>query len=496
MAEANLKLRAARTLKWNSIDRFSSQLLYAVVGVVLANVVSKADFGLVGVILMFQAFAILFVDSGFGTALLQRKNPTQTDYSTVFWFNIGISAAIYIILFFCATPIAHIFGSRMELVAMSRVMFLTFIFTALSIVQTNRLMKQMDVRQIAIANIISQITSGALAIGLALYGYGAWSIVWQSVSQAAIKSGWLWVTGHWTPSFKFSGKSLKQMTKVGTGVFSSTLLNVASLNAYTFVIGLLYPMAMLGVYTQADKWSKMGYASLSQIFNTTFLPILAAFQDNIQRFRRAIRKSNRVCAFIACPVTGALIIMAQPLFHLLFGTKWDAAIPLFQILTLRGLLIVLIAQANTYILALGKSGRFVTAELVKDILMVGAIFATIPFGSVEALIWGQLAATALTYIYVLATTCQSIRCRIVDFIIDLLPYALLTLALMAACLPLIHSSIAAALQLLIIAVAGIALYCATLWVCRSVILREALQYAFGRFLHRNKIAQSATNAPN
>lgn len=485
MEEQNLKLRTARTLKWNTVDRLSSQVLYAVVGVVLANVVSKADFGLVGVILMFQAFAVLFVDSGFGTALLQKKTPTQTDYSTIFWFNSGISLIIYILLFFCAVPIAHLFGNRMELVAMSRVMFLTFIFTALSIVQTNRLMKRMDVKHIAIANIISQVFSGGLGIGLALSGFGAWALVWQSVSQAAIKSAWLWITGRWWPRLRFSIASLKTMTRVGAGVFSSTLLNVASLNAYTFVIGIFYPMATLGVYTQADKWSKMGYASLSQIFNTTFLPLLARFQEDTARFLRAMRKANRVCAFIACPATGALVVMATPLFHLLFGDKWDAAIPLFQILTLRGLLIVLISQANTYLLALGKSGRFVMAEIVKDSLMVAAIFATLPFGTVEALVWGQLTATALTYFYVLAATCRAAGSSPFAFLRDMAPYALLTTGVMGTARFTMLLQLHPVVTLLIQAIGGALFYCGVLWLFRSVILREAVAYAFGRWLHRN-----------
>ena len=486
MSEQNLKLRTARTLKWNSIDRFSSQLLYAVVGVVLANVVSKADFGLVGVILMFQAFAVLFVDSGFGTALLQKKEPSQTDYSTVFWFNTAISVAIYIILYFLATPISHLFGDRSELIPMSRVMFLTFIFTALSIVQTNRLMKLMDVRQIAIANVISQIASGGLGIGLALGGYGAWALVWQSVSQAAIRTAWLWMAGKWVPQFVCSRSSFKTMIRVGAGVFSSCLLNVASLNAYTFVIGIFYSMSTLGVYTQADKWSKMGYASLSQIFNTTFLPLLARFQDNATHYRRVLRKANRVCAFLLCPVSGALIVMAQPLFHLLFGTKWDAAVPLFQILTARGILIVYISQANNYLLALGKSGRFVTAEIVKDVLMVAAIFAALPFATVEALVWGQFAATLLTYFYVLHTTCRITGLSVWAFLADMAPYTLLTLLLMAAVHLYTLLPLPPALLLTAQGATGIILYILILYLCRSVILRDALHYALGRFMRRNK----------
>lgn len=142
--ESELKLKTARTLKWNTIDKVSSQVLYAVTGVILANVLSKSDFGLVGAMLVFQAFASLFVESGFSSALIQKKEPTETDYCSVLYFNLGMSIAIYAILWFCAPLIADIFGDE-RLVGLSRVMFLSFILNATAIVQTNRLMKQMTV---------------------------------------------------------------------------------------------------------------------------------------------------------------------------------------------------------------------------------------------------------------------------------------------------------------------------------------------------------------
>ncbi|MDE6023125.1 MAG: oligosaccharide flippase family protein, partial [Muribaculaceae bacterium] len=138
-----LKDRTAKTLKWNTVDRIASQVLYGLSGIVLANLLSKEDFGLVGVLAVFQAFAILFVDSGFGSALLQKKEPDDDDYSTVFWFNLGVSFAVYAVLYISAPLIAKFFGAP-ALLGMSRVMFLTFVLTGLGIVQTNRLMKRMD----------------------------------------------------------------------------------------------------------------------------------------------------------------------------------------------------------------------------------------------------------------------------------------------------------------------------------------------------------------
>ena len=172
-----MKLRAARTIKWNVIDRISTQLLYAVTGIVLARVLSQEDFGLVGAVMVFQAFAPLFIDSGFSYALLQRKNPSHLDYSTAFWFNVSVALLIYVVLFFGAPLIASWFQNDTRLIPLSRVMFLSFIINALANVQTNRLMKQMDVKMIAVSNVLGLVVSAVVGIYLAVSGYGAGAIV-------------------------------------------------------------------------------------------------------------------------------------------------------------------------------------------------------------------------------------------------------------------------------------------------------------------------------
>lgn len=247
-SDAPLKLKTARTLKWNTVDRLASQVLYGVVGVVLANVLSQEDFGLVGALLVFQAFAIIFADSGFGAALLQKKEPTDEDYSTVFWFNLVVSISIYWILWFSAPLIADIFQGDRRLIPLSKVMFLTFVLNALAIVQTNRLMKRMDVKMIAVSNVVAQIAGGALGIFLALKGYGAWALVWQSVALAGVKTGILWATGGWVPTCWMRRKSMRRIWRIGLSVFSSSMLNTLFLTIYSFVIGAFYSLKSLGVY--------------------------------------------------------------------------------------------------------------------------------------------------------------------------------------------------------------------------------------------------------
>lgn len=480
----SLKLKTARTLKWNTIDRVMSQVIYAVVGVVLANLLSKEDFGLVGALLVFQAFGILFVDSGFGSALLQKKEPTRTDFSTVFWFNLAVSAGVYVILFFCAPLIADIFQGDRRLIPLSRVMFLSFILNGLGLVQTTRLMKSMNVRHIAIANTIGLTISGGVGVWLAVTGAGAWALVWQTVTLAAVKSAWLWATGGWKPEMRFSTDSLKQIWRVGLSVFSSSTLNTFFLYIYSFVIGAFYNLASLGVYTQADKWSKMGSASISQVLTASFVPLLAKFQDDGENFRRYVSKINRFTGFILFPVMTGVAMIGEPLFHTLFGDKWDAAILLFQILTVRGIFIVLISLYTNYLLSLGYARKLIMVEIVKDGLIFVAIMSTVWFHSVPLLVWGQLGASALTYMIVLAIASRSTGVRISRMVGDLLPYAGMSLVMAAVCWLVKPVSDIPVLQLLLMITAGMAGYILIARVSRCPELTEASGYLFGRFRHR------------
>lgn len=179
-------------------------MLYAVTGIVLARELSEEAFGLVGAVLVFQAFASLLVDSGFSYALLQRKHPSRLDYSSVLWFNLAVACGLYVVLYFCAPLIAEWFQGDQRLIPLSRVLFLSLILNASAIVQTNRLMKAMDVRMIAVSNFIGLTLGSLVGIWMALDGYGAWAIVAQTLIIAAGKSLILWTTSRWRPLLRFS----------------------------------------------------------------------------------------------------------------------------------------------------------------------------------------------------------------------------------------------------------------------------------------------------
>lgn len=489
----SLKHKTAGTLKWNVVDRVATQLLYAVTGVVLARVLSQEDFGLVGAVLVFQAFASLLVDSGFFSALIQRKAPTQEDYSSVLWFNIAMASALYGVAWVCAPLIADCFGGDERLVPLTRVMFLSLPLNATATVQCCRLVKRMDVRMIAVANSLGLVAGAVAGISLALTGAGAWAIVWQTLTLAAVKSATLWATERWRPSAVMSFRALRSYMGVGSRMLLTSFLNTLFLNIYSFFVGNRVGLTALGYYTQGDKWSKMGVQSLSQVLASSFLPALSEVQDEPERFRRLVARMNRFTGYLLFPATLGLATMATPIFHTLFGEKWDASIVLFQMMLVRGIFTVLNTLYSNYLLALGKAKAVVWLEVLRDGTALGALAATLPLlalstpdDPVEGLrymLWGQIGASALTWGVSATVAARAVGSRAWIFVTDLAPYAALTLLIvpvMLLCGEAAGSPVAAVVAEAVVAVG---LYMGANRIAGSRIQQEVTGY----FTGKNKI---------
>lgn len=488
----SLKTKTARSVKWNVIDKVSSQLLYAVTGIVLARLLSQEDFGLVGAILVFQAFASLFVDSGFSYALIQRKAPTRLDYSTVLWFNLGVATLIYIILFFAAPLIADLFQGDRRLIPLSRVMFLSFILNASAIVQTNRLMKQMEVKMIAVSNSVGLFAGAIVGIYMAVSGYGAWAIVFQTLSLNFAKSLVLWISTGWLPLLRFSMASLRSFFKLGSSMMTTSFLTVLFQNIYSFIIGNRAGLVPLGYYTQADKWSKMGISSLSQVLTSSFLPALSAVQDDRERFARVTSKMNRFTSYLLFPAMGFLMVMATPIFHFLFEEKWDPSIILFQLLLIKGIFTVLTGLYNNYAIALAHSKLVVQMEAVRDVAALVFLLAALPFitltrGSdivfgITILLAGQILASVISWGVMVVKTAPVSGRSIGSFLADSLPYLIETLVIMAI-LWVESLLISNPLMLLILqGCTGVGIYYAINAMMHSAVQRDVMDFLRGKKL--------------
>ena len=316
-------------------------------------------------------------------------------------------------------------------------------------------------------------------------------MVWQTVSLAAIKSGILWATSHWLPSLAFSWKALRSYFSVGSGMMVTSFLNTLFQNIYSFLIGNQVGLKSLGYYTQSDKWSKMGIMSLTQVLTSTFLPVLSQVQDDPERFTRTTAKMNRFTGYLLFPAIGFLIVMATPIFHLLFGTKWDPSIILFQLLLVRGIFTVLSSLYNNYIISLGKTRLIVYIELIRDGAAIIGLIATFPFMAstfpddpvygLKILLWGQVIASAISWVATMFISAPLTNRTILNYLTDIAPYLVQTVVIMIP-MYLLSATINNTLLLLIAqGVVGLACYLTINHLLRSQIQKDAIDYFMHRF---------------
>lgn len=419
-----LKEKTISALIWSTFDKAFCQVIYAISGIILANKLFPEDFGLVGIITVFSAFITIFIDSGFNIALIQHKDTTDRDYNSVFSFNLGISILFYALLFFLAPVVTHYYND-IRLTSLSRVMFLTVIIQAFGMVHNSILMREMKMKAVAIANLVPLLIAGTTAIVLVLLGFGVWTLVVQGLILASTRSVLLWIQNSWRPKLIFDGASLKKMYATGKNVFLASFINTLFQNLYPLIIGSRYSIHHLGYYVQADKWSKMGYTSLVQAFGQFLLPSLSSIQDDKERMKRVFGKTNRMAAYFTFPFFTWLIVAAEPLFHILFGTKWDTSIPLFQLLLVKGIFFVLITLQNNYMIAQGKARTVFYIELVKNAVILIAILLTVGI-SIPALVVGQAVAAVIQYFIGIFVTERTTQYRVKRQLLDILPYVVIS----------------------------------------------------------------------
>ncbi|NLL28826.1 MAG: lipopolysaccharide biosynthesis protein [Bacteroidales bacterium] len=424
--DKNLKEKTITALVWNSIDKFLSQILYAIFGIVLANILFPDEFGLIAIPMAISVFLTIFTDSGFTVALVQRKEVSDSDFNTVFTFNLLLSVSLYVLLFLMAPFLGKIYHDA-RLVSLSRVMFFTVVIQAFGMVQSARILRAMNIRALAISNVIPLIIAGIVSVILANKGFGVWALAVQQILIITLRTTLLWLQSSWRPKLKFNKESFRNLNAVGSGMLMTSFFSTFFQQIYTFIIGKIN-MNGLGYYNRAETWSKMGTAAVSQTIGQSLFPALSSVQGDEERMHRVFEKMNKMTAYISFPVFIILIIVAHPIFQILFGTKWDASIFLFQLLLAKGLFFVLTTQLNQYLMALGSTKTIFKLELIKDAAIIIALFLTIRKG-IEALVWGQLIAGVIHYLATMIVMGKISRFSPLRQIKNLLPYAIISIAI-------------------------------------------------------------------
>lgn len=274
------------------LDRMGQQVLLFIVGILVANILSVEDYALVGMLAIFSAIANIIQDSGFSAALIQKKETTAEEFSSVFWFNLGMSILLYGVLMGCSPLIARFFNQP-RLVELSAVIFLALPINALTIIQSTILNKQIRFKPLTQINLYSMTVSGIASLAMALTGCGVWTLALQPVILAGARATLLWSRENWRPQRTFRFAVIRSLFGFASSLLLASLINTCFLNIYSVIIGKLFPQKQLGYYTQGNKMCDMGVSLIyGSIQNATF-PIFSTIQNERERLIRAYRKTIR-----------------------------------------------------------------------------------------------------------------------------------------------------------------------------------------------------------
>lgn len=452
----SLKSKTVKGVIWSSIERFSTQGVQFLIMIIMARLLTPKDYGLIGMLAIFLAVAQSLIDSGFSQALIRKQDRTDVDNSTVFYFNIVVSSALYLILFIAAPFVAD-FYNQPELTSVMRVVCLGVILNSLAVVQRALLTVRIDFKTQAKASLSAAVISGCIGIVLAYCGFGVWSLVVQQLLNLSVNTLLLWIFSKWRPIAVFSWKSFHELFAFGSKMLASGLLDTLYRNIYPIVIGKLFSASSLGHYTRAQHFSEFPSSNVTGIIQRVTYPILCGIQDETERLEAVYRKFLKLSAFIIFPLMIGMSAVARPFIDIVLGTQWGFCGQLLQIICFAMMWYPIHAINLNLLQVKGRSDLFLRLEIIKKILGITVLCITAPFGLV-VMCYGQIFNSIVALVINTYYTGKLINVGFIRQMKDLLPTILLSLTMFGAIL-LVNGFIEANIYRLIIGVlVGVIVY--------------------------------------
>lgn len=372
MSQSSLKAKTVRGVGWSAADSFLGHGVTFLVGLVLARLLTPDEYGLIGIVTIFTTVMFGIVDSGFSNSLIRKQEVTNDDYSTLFYFNLTVSVAMFALLFVGAPWIARFF-EQPQLVALVRVMGLLLVFQALSIVQYTILSRRIDFKTKTKASVISAVASGVVGIAMAYWGFGVWSLVALQLSRQLVYSVCLWLYNPWWPGLRFSLESLKYMWGFGWKLLASGLLDNVWKELYQAVVGKFYSPAMLGQYTRSKEYARVFSANFTSIVQRVSYPVLSQVQDDKSRMVSAYRRVIKTTMFVTAVSMILMGAMAEPLIYCLIGPQWHIAATFLPLICLSLSLYPLHAINLNMLQVQGRTDIYLYLEIVKKVINIGPL---------------------------------------------------------------------------------------------------------------------------
>ena len=394
---SSLKEKTVKGVIWSAVDRFSAQGIQFVFSILIARLLVPEDYGVIAMLNIFLAVSQTFIDSGFGTALIRKIDRTETDFSTVFYFNIAVAVFFYLGLFFAAPAIANFYNTPL-LVPVTRVTAINLVIGSLSGIHNAKLSIEIDFKSRAKVSVVSAVLTGAVGLWMAYSGYGVWALVVQTVFAGIIRTIMLWIIVKWYPKLVFSWKSFKEMFSFGSKLLVSGLLDTIYNNIYPLVIGKVFSPTTLGVYSKANSLAQFPSSNITSVLHSVTFPVLSTIQNEEDRLAAAYKRFLRIAAFVVFPLMMGLSAVADPFIRLALTDKWEGAIYLLQIICFC-MMWYPIHSINLNILQVkGRSDYFLKLEIIKKVQGVIVLCITVPIGIV-AMCYGSLISSIICLIW-------------------------------------------------------------------------------------------------
>ena len=392
----NIKKKATYGVVWASVQKYSSMAVHFISGIILARLLTPFDYGCIGMLSIFMILAEVVIDGGFGSALIQKKRPTQVDYSTIFFWNIFMAVVMYVILFFTAPAIARFYNTPI-LCDVLRVQGIVLFFYSFNIIQRNQLRKKLNFKVISIVAVTSSLISLGVTILMAYRGFGVWSLVAQNLITTGMQAIVFWFYMKWRPVWTFSWKSFKELFGFGFYMFLTSLLNQFGQQLQGLLIGKIYDPTTMGYYSKAQSTEKLASTSISSVISQVTYPLYAEEQDDKKRLGNIIRRITMTLSYVSFPVLFILLLCAKPIFLLLYSDRWLDSVPYFQVLCIAGLAASLQSVNAQTIAAVGKSRVMFIWTLIKRSVGILMVVAGLAWFGMKGLLAGVVIGTWFAY---------------------------------------------------------------------------------------------------
>lgn len=377
--EHELKGKAITSLLWRFLERCGAQGVTFLVTIVLARLLAPEVYGLISLVLVFTTILQVFVDSGMGNALIQKKDADDLDFSSVFFFNLVMCFALYVLLFFSA-PLIATFYHKPELTPVIRVLGITLLIAGVKNVQQAYVSKKLQFKRFFFATLGGTIGAAVIGIVMAYLGFGIWALVAQNIVNAMIDTVILWLTVRWRPKLQFSFDRLKILLRYGWKLLASSLLHTFYTNLRTLVIGKLYTPAELAYYEKGQSFPTLIVSNINASIDSILLPTMSGVQESRESVKAITRRAIMTSSYLMWPMMIGLAVVAKPLVVLLLTEKWLAAVPFLQIICFSlGLEPLQTANLNA-IKALGRSDIYLKLEIAKKTISIAILLLSMRFG--------------------------------------------------------------------------------------------------------------------